>query len=319
MTTRMSGRRAAARLALVAVVAVGVAAVGTGRALQPAGKGNGKEPSQAAPRNPVVASLQDEYDLLVVQAELKQTAADGAARQLKMAESQMKRLESAGPGIGPAELAAQRATVAAAKADAALRTGELAEHTVRIRITKRRLDDAIANPPTPGGPTATEESLAKLVQLLAERNAAEKEWMAKEADRQAKEAEQRKALQKAEAARREKELTAREEELKEARKQAAQAAARAKEAEAAAREEVKRRTDAELDRQRLEKVSVLKRLPGEISDAELRIRALELKRDQAQFELEAFHREIDRAKAAKSQLDELKATLEKELKAKNDK
>ena len=268
MTTRIGGRRAAARLALLAVVAVGVAAVGNGRALQPAGKGKGKEPPKVAPRNPAVAAFQDDYDLLVVQAELKQTAADGAARQLKMAESQLKRLESAGPGIGQADIAAQRAVVAAAKSDADLRAGELAEHKVKIQIAKRRLDDAIANPPKPGGPTPTEESLAKLVQLLAERNAAEKEWMTKEADRQAKELERQKSFQEAEAARRDAEQKAHEEAVKEAKKQAAEAEARAKEAEAAARAEMKRRMDAELERQRQEKASVLKRLPGELADAD---------------------------------------------------
>ena len=60
MTTRMSGRRAAVRAALFAVAAIAVAAVGDGRALQPAGKG--KEPPKAAPVHPAVAAAQDEYD-----------------------------------------------------------------------------------------------------------------------------------------------------------------------------------------------------------------------------------------------------------------
>ena len=59
--------------------------------------------------------------------------------------------------------------------------------------------------------------------------------------------------------------------------------------------------------------------PGEVADTDLRLRAVELKREQAKLELDAIAREIDRLKTAKAELEELKATLEKELKAKNDK
>lgn len=317
MTTRMSGRRAAMRVALFAAAAVAVAAVGNGWALQPAGKG--KEPPKAAPVHPAAAAAQDEYDLLVAQAKLKQTAADAADRRVKMAEGQMKRLESAGAGIGASDLAVQKGVVEAAKAEAEVRTAELGEHRVKVDIAKRRLTAVADNPPKAGGPSPTEESLAKLVQLLAERNTAEKDWMAKETLRLADDARRQAAALEDQRVHRVQEGKAREEELKEARKQAAVAEQRAKDGEAAARDEMKRRLDAEAERVRQEKSNVLKRLPGEVADTELRLRAAELKREQSKLELDAVAREIDRLKAVKADLAELKATLEKELKAKNDK
>ena len=304
MTTRMSGRRAAVRVALfAAAAAVAVAAVGDGRAFQPAGKG--KEPPKAAPVHPAVAAAQDEYDLLVAQAKLKQTAADAADRRVKMAEGQMKRLESAGAGIGASDLAAQKGVVEAAKAEAEVRTAELGEHRVKVDIAKRRLTAVADNPPKAGGPSPTEESLAKLVQLLAERNKAEKEWMEKEDARQTKEAKA--TDERAKAA---------EKRYRDAEERAE---ARVKEAETQAKAEWKKRLDAEVERLRQEKSNVLKRLPGEVADIELRLRAVELKREQTKLELDAVAREIDRLKAVKADLAELKATLEKELKAKNDK
>ena len=317
MTTRMSGRRAAVRVALFAAAAVAVAAVGDGRAVQPAGKG--KEPTTAAPVHPAVAAAQDEYDLLVAQAKLKQTAADAADRRVKMAEGQMKRLESAGAGIGASDLAAQKGVVEAAKAEAEVRTAELGEYKVKVDIAKRRLTAVADNPPKAGGRSPTEESLAKLVQLLAERNTAEKEWMAKESLRLANDAARQKEVLEEQRVQRVQDGKAREEELKDARKQAAVAEQRAKDAESQARDEMKKRLDGEADRLRQEKLSVLKRLPGEVADTDLRLRAAELKREQTKLELDAVAREIDRLKATKADLAELQATLEKELKAKNDK
>jgi len=313
----MSGRRAAVRVALFAAAAVAVAAGGDGRALQPVGKG--KEPPKAAPVHPAVAAAQDEYDLLVAQAKLKQTAADAADRRVKMAEGQMKRLESAGAGIGASDLAAQKGVVEAAKAEAEVRTAELSEHRVKVDIAKRRLTAVGDNPPKAGGLSSTEESLAKLVQLLAERNKAEKEWMAKETLRLADDARRQAAALEGQREQRVQDGKAREEELKEARKQAVVAEQRAKDAESQAREEMKKRLDAEADRLRQEKLNVLKRLPGEVADTELRLRAAELKREQTKLERDGVAREIDRLKAVKADLTELKATLEKELKAKNDK
>jgi len=161
------------------------------------------------------------------------------------------------------------------------------ELTIKVRIAKRKLGAAEANPATVDGPTPTEQSLAKLVQLLADRNKAEKDWMSKETIRHAAEV---KAAQ-----------------------------SRVKDAEERTKQEMKMRLVAESERQLQEKREVLKRLPGELADVDLRLRAAELKRDQTKLELDAAAREIDRIKAGKAQLADLKARLEKELKSTGDK
>ena len=214
-----------------------------------------------------------------------------------------------------------------------------------MRIAKRKLEAAEANPASADNPTPTEQSLAKLVQLLADRNKAEKDWMSKEAARHATEAAMWKEQRAKEEARyakeieQQKELRAKEAKEAEARAKAAEqrfkdaearAEARVKDAEERAKQELKRRSDAEAERQLQEKREVLKRLPGELADVDLRLRAAELKRermkleaefqrDQTKLELDAAAREIDRIKAGKAQLADLKARLEKELKSTGDK
>lgn len=309
MTLRMSGPRAV-RLALFAVAAATVAAVGSGWALQP----KGKEPAKPTSVHPAVAALQDDLELLEAQLKARQAAADAADKRVKSEEAMLKRIENVGTAaeIAPYRLSAERARV-----EAEVRAGELAEHKVRVRIAKRKLEEAIANPPPAAGTNPTEDVLRQLAKLLAERNAAEKEWMAKEAARQADEAKRQEADRAEQRDRWAREVKAREDERAEAKRQAALAEQRNKEAEERAKEEQKKRMEAELDRQRQEKASVLKRLPGEIADAELRLRSAELKREQVKLELDAASREIERLKAAKAHLDELRATLEKELKPKN--
>jgi hypothetical protein len=332
MTFRMSRRRAAV---LFAAVAVGVAAVGNGWAFQPAGKG--KEQAKPAPVHPAVAAAQDEYDLLAAQAKLKQSVADAAEKRAKAEDALLKRLDGVATGV---EIAQQRAAADKAKAEAELRAGELGLHKLQVEKARRKLDAVTANPPKPDGPSATDEALAKLVQQMTQRNAdeqarlaldkerlaldkerlaAEKAWREKEATRLADEARRRKEMEDAATARAENEFKLRQKEVADAETRVKTAELRRKDAEMQAAADAKKRLESELERQRQEKLAVLKRLPGEVADADLRIRAAELKREQTRLELDAIAREIDRLKAARAHLDELKAALEKELNAKNDK
>lgn len=304
--------------------------------MQPTGKakGKGKEPPKATPIHPAVAALQDELALCESQLKLKQTAADVAERRVKAEEAQLKRLEAVGVGISASDIAMQKAALDQAKVEAQMRAAELAELTIKVRVTKRKLESAETNPAALGGPTPTEQALTKLVQLLADRNKAEKDWMTKETARHAAEAalwKEQRAKEEARYAKeieQQKELRAKEAKDAEARAKAAEqrfqeaqkhAEARQLEAEERAKAEMKRRMDAEAERQLQEKREVLKRLPGELADVELRLRAAELKREQVKLELDAAAREIDRVKANKAHLTDLKARLEKELKPTGDK
>jgi colicin import membrane protein len=296
------------RFLLLAAV---VAGTGLAQPEPPAGgaKGKGGKPAEA---NPAADALRDELDLLQAQTRLKALAATAAAERAKVEEGQLKRLEGIGAAISATDIAKQKLAVSAARVEAEARSAELAEHEVRVRVTKRKLDAAVANPPKAGGPNATEESLAKLVQLMAERNATEKEWIAKESARLAYEARRQKEVLDEERQRRVKEEQSRQDEAKAAQ-------TRARMAEEQMRAEMQRRMDAEAERLRAEKAAMLKRLPGELADAELRIRAADLKHQQMKLELEVVARELERQKAARAHLEELKATLEKELKPRNDK
>lgn len=320
MTRRMTGRTASAA-ALFAVAAVAILAIGTGMA-QPGGKdkpAQGKaDPVPSLEPNPVADALRDEFDLLQAQSKLKQLGVTNATARLKSEEDTLKRLEAVSDSVAQSELARQRMAVAAAKADAETKAAELAAHELLVKAAKRKLDYAVAHPPKPTGPSAADAALAKLVQLAAERNAAEKEWMAKEAARLADEAKRQKAWADEERTRREREWKLREDEVKDAKAQAQAERDRATAAEERLKEEMKKRLDAEAERQRAEKAAVLKRLPGEIADVDLRLRAAELKREQLKLELDATAREVERQKAARAQLEELRAMLEKELKAKVD-
>lgn len=315
MTRRLTGRTASA-VALFAVAALAVLAVGTGFA-QPgkdrADKGKVDPTPKPSEPNPVADALQDELDLLLAQAKLKQTAMTTANMRLKAEEDVLKRLEAAGDAIAQSELARQRTAVANARGEAETRTAEAKAHETAVKLTEKKLAAARANPPKPAGPSPADVALARLAELAAERNTVEKDWMAKEAARLDADAKRQKEWMAAETARRDRELKLREDEVKEAKAQAQAERDRAKAAEEQLKAEMKKRLDAEAERAKAEKTAVLKRLPGEIADADLRLRAGEVKVLQLKLELDAAAREIERQKAARAHLEELKATLEKEL------